>query len=264
MRLADGFAIFVDEGAEAVGPFAKRSEESVLGLSRDIIEARRREDTITLVHKALLAIVVGIDIAVGLFPDLVALRVLAASVVGELGDGLVDDLVDEFAVVGEEVLDAVVLGGDESLRPIDIDRLVGADKDGIEGVVIDDASVVEAGVVEAMLILVFDHGIDRGQHPLSSGVDESDQVVIHIDDEFIAVIEQVVLAFVLEALGIDDGAVAAEDVDSVALDHDTAVAGELPRLVVDKWRNELGGVEVDVGTAVVLGKDGDGVAVVDM
>ena len=188
-RLANRFAIFVDEGAEAVGPFAKRSEESVLGLSCDIIEARRREDTITLVHKAFLAIVVGIDIAVGLFPDLVALRVLATSVVGELGDGLVDDLVDEFAVVGEEVLDAVVLGGDESLRPIDIDRLVGADKDGVEGVVIDDAFLVEAGVVEALLVLVFDHGIDRRQHPLRCGVDESDLVVIDIDDEFVAVVE---------------------------------------------------------------------------
>ena len=262
--LADGFAIFVDEGAEAIGPFAKRSEESVLGLSRDIIEARRREDTITLVHKAFLAIVVGIDIAVGLFPDLVALRVLATSVVGELGDGLVDDLVDEFAVVGEEVLDAVVLGGDESLRPIDIDRLVGADKDGIEGIVVDDAFLVEAGVVEALLVLVFDHGIDRRQHPLGSGVDESDLVVIHIDDEFVAVVDEVVLAFVLEALGIDDGAVAAEDVDGVALDHDTSVAGELPSLLIDEGRDELGGVEVDEGAAVVLGKDGDGVAVVDM
>ena len=263
-NLADGFAIFVDEGAEAVGPFAKRSKECMLGLSCDIIEARRREDTITLVHKAFLAIVVGIDIAVGLFPDLVALRVLAASVVGEFGDGLVDDLVDEFAVVGEEVLDAVVLGGDESLRPIDIDRLVGADEDGVEGVAIDDASVVEAGVIEALLILVFDHGIDRGQHPLSSGVDEADQVVIDIDDEFVAVVDEVVLAFVLEALGIDDRAVAAEYIDGVALDHDTAVAGELPCLLIDEGRDELGGVEVDEGAAVVLGKDGDGVGVVDM
>ena len=263
-NLADRFAIFVDECAEAVGPFAKRSEESVLGLSRDIIEARRREDTITLVHEAFLAIVVGIDIAVGLFPDLVALRVLAASVVGELGDGLVDDLVDEFAVVGEEVLDAVVLGGDESLRPIDIDRLVGADEDGVEGVVIDDAFLVEAGVVEALLVLVFDHGIDRWQHPLSSGVDESDLVVIDIDDEFVAVVEQVVLAFVLETLGIDDGAVAAEDVDGVALDHDAAVAGELPCLLIDEGGDELGGVEVDERTAVVLGEDSDGVAVVDV
>ena len=262
--LADRFAIFVDESAEAVRPFAKRSEESVLGLSCDIIEARRREDTITLVHKAFLAIVVGIDIAVGLLPDLVALRVLATSVVGELGDGLVDDLVDEFAVVGEEVLDAVVLGGDESLRPIDIDRLVGADKDGVEGVVIDDAFLVEAGVVEALLVLVFDHGIDRRQHPLRCGVDESDLVVIDIDNEFVAVVEQIVLTFVLEALGIDDRAVAAEDVDSVALDHDTAVAGELPCFLIDERRDELGGVEVDEGAAVVLGKDGDGIAIVDM
>ena len=152
--LADGFAIFVDEGAEAVGPFAKRSEESVLGLSRDIIEARRREDTITLVHEAFLAIIVDIDIAVGLFPDLVALRVLAASVVGELGDGLVDDLVDEFAVVGEEVLDAVVLGGDESLRPIHIDGLVMAEQHRIKVVTINDALVIQTGIVEAVLVLV--------------------------------------------------------------------------------------------------------------
>ena len=263
-RLANRFAIFVDEGAEAVGPFAKRSEESVLGLSRDIIEARRREDTISFVHKPFLAVVVGIDIAVGLLPDLVALCVLATSVVGELGDGLVDDLVDEFAVVGEEVLNAVVLGGDESLRPIDIDRLVGADEDGVEGVVIDDAFLVEAGVVEALLVLVFDHGIDRRQHPLRCGVDESDLVVIDIDNKFVAVVEQVVLTFVLEALGIDDRAVAAEDIDSVALDHDTAVAGELPCFLIDEGRDELGGVEVDERTAVVLGEDSDGVAVVDV
>ena len=236
----------------------------MLGLGSDVIEARGREDTISFVHKAFLAIVVGIDIAVGFLPDLVALCVLAASVVGELGDGLVDDLVDEFAVVGEEVLDAVVLGGDESLRPIDIDGLVGADEDGVEGVVVDDAFLVEAGVIEALLVLVFDHGIDRRQHPLRCGVDESDLVVIDIDNEFVAVVEQVVLTFVLEALGIDDGAVAAEDVDGVALDHDTAVAGELPSLLIDEGRDELGGVEVDEGAAVVLGKDGDGVAVVDM
>ena len=256
--------MLVNEGAKVFGPFAKRSEECVLGLGSDIIEARWREDTIMLVHEAFLAVVVGIDIAVGFLPDFVALRVLAASVVGKFGDGLIDDLVDEFAVVGEEVLDAVVLGGDESLRPIDIDRLVGADEDGIEGVAIDDASVVEAGVVEALLVLVFDHGIDRRQHPLGSGVDESDQVVIHIDDEFVAVVDEVVLAFVLEALGIDDRAVAAEDVDSVALDHDAAVAGELPRLLIDEGRDELGGVEVDEGAAVVLGKDGDGVVALDM
>ena len=96
------------------------------------------------------------------------------------------------------------------------------------------------------------------------GVDESDLVVIHIDDEFVAVVDEVVLPFVLEALGIDDRAVAAEDVDGVALDHDTSVAGELPRLLIDEGRDELGGVEVDEGAAVVLGKDGDGVAVVDM
>ena len=157
--LANCFAIFVDESAEAVRPFAKRSKECVLGLGGDVIEARGREDAVTLVHQAFLAIVVGIDIAVGLFPDLVALRVLAASVVGELGDGLVDDLVDEFAVVGEEVLDAVVLGGDNPFRPIDINGLIRAQQDCIQSVVIDDALVVDAGVIEAVLILVLNHGI---------------------------------------------------------------------------------------------------------
>ena len=112
--LANWFAMFVDEGAEAVGPSAKRSEESVLGLRRDIVEARRSQDAVAFIHESLLAIIVGIDIAVGLFPDLVALCVLASCVVGELGDGLVDNLVDEFALVREEMLDAVVLGSDKS------------------------------------------------------------------------------------------------------------------------------------------------------
>ena len=256
--------MLVNEGAETVGPFAKRCKERVLGLRLDVVKERRREDAITAIHETFLVVVIHIDITVGFLPNIVAMCVLALGVVVKGFNGFVDDFVDEFAVVGEEVLDAVVLGGDESLRPIDIDRLVGADKDGIEGVVIDDASVVEAGVVEAMLVLVFDHGIDRRQHPLSSGVDESDQVVIHIDDEFVAVVDEVVLAFVLEALGIDDGAVAAEDIDSVALDHDASVACELPSLLIDEGRDELGGVEVDEGAAVVLGKDGDGVVALDM
>ena len=158
-RLADGFAIFVDESAEAVGPFAKRSEESVLGLSCDIIEARRREDAVTFVHQAFFAIVVGIDIAVGFLPNLVALRILAASIIGEFGDRLIDDLVDEFAVIGEEVLDAVVLGGDHSLRPININGLIRAQQDCIQGIVIDNTLVVKTGVIEAVLILVLNHGI---------------------------------------------------------------------------------------------------------
>ena len=127
--LANCFAIFVDESAEAVRPFAKRSKECVLGLGSDIIEARGRQDAVALVHQAFLAIVVGIDIAVSFLPNLVALRILAASIIGEFGDGLINDLVDEFAVVGEEVLNAVVLGGDKPLRPIDINGLVSAQQD---------------------------------------------------------------------------------------------------------------------------------------
>ena len=157
--LANCFAIFVDESAEAVRPFAKRSKECMLSLGSDIIEARGREDAVTLVHQAFLAIVVGIDIAVGFLPDFVALRVLAASVIGEFGDGLIDDLVDEFAVVGEEVLDAVVLGGDKPLRPIDINGLIRAQQDCIQGIVIDDTLVVKTGVIEAVLIFVLNHGI---------------------------------------------------------------------------------------------------------
>ena len=157
--LANRFAIFVDESAEAVRPFAKRSKECVLGLGSDIIETRWREDAVTLVHKAFFAVVVGIDIAVGFLPNLVALRVLAASIIGEFGDRLIDDLVDEFALVGEEVLDAVVLGGDKPFRPIDINGLVSAQQDCIQGIVIDDTLVVKTGVVEAVLVLVLNHGI---------------------------------------------------------------------------------------------------------
>ena len=157
--LANCFAIFVDESAEAVRPFAKRSKESVLGLGSDIIEARGRQDAVALVHQAFLAIVVGIDIAVSFLPNLVALRILAASIIGEFGDGLINDLVDEFAVVGEEVLNAVVLGSDKPLRPIDINGLIRAQQDCIQSIVIDDALVVETGVVEAVLVLVLNHRI---------------------------------------------------------------------------------------------------------
>ena len=72
------------------------------------------------------------------------------------------------------------------------------------------------------------------------------------------------MPFVFEAQRVDDGAVAAEDVDGVALDHDATVAGELPCFLIDEGRDELGGVEIDERSAVVLGEDGDGVAVVDV
>lgn len=262
--LANCFAIFIDESAEAVRPFAKRSKECVLSLGSDIIEARWREDAVALVHQAFLTIVVGIDIAVGLLPDLVALRVLTASVVGEFGDGLINDLVDEFAVVGEEVLDAVEFGSDKPLRPIDINGLVSAQQDCIQGIVIDDTLVVKTGVVEAALVLVLNHRINRWQYPLRRCVDESDLVVIDIDDEFVAVVEQVVLPLVLEARRVNQRAVAAEDIDGVALDHDATVAGELPCFLINEGRDEFGGVEVDERTAVVLGEDCDGVAVVNV
>ena len=128
-------------------------------MGSDIIETRGREDAVALVHQTFLAVVVGIDIAVGFLPDLVALRVLATCVVGELGDGLINDLVDEFALVGEEVLDAVVLGSDKPLRPIDINGLIRAQQDCIQGIVIDDALVVKTGVIEAVLVFVLNHGI---------------------------------------------------------------------------------------------------------
>ena len=99
---------------------------------------------------------------------------------------------------------------------------------------------------------------------MGSGVDKSDLVVVHIDNEFVGMIKEFVLVLVLKTVRVDDRAVATEDKDGVALDHDAAVAGESPSLVVNEWRDEFGGVEVDVSTAVVLGKDSNRIAVLDM
>ena len=107
--------MFVDECAEAVGPFAERSKEGVLGLCLNIVEEWRCEDAVTAIHKSLFVVVVHIDVAVGLFPDIVAIGIFAACVVVERFDGFVDDLIDEFPFVGEEVLNAVVFGGDDTL-----------------------------------------------------------------------------------------------------------------------------------------------------
>ena len=99
---------------------------------------------------------------------------------------------------------------------------------------------------------------------MGGGVNKSDLVVVHIDNEFVGMIKEFVLVLVLKTVRVDDRAVATEDKDGVALDHDAAVAGESPSLVVNEWRDEFGGVEVDEGAAVVLGKDGDGVVALDM
>ena len=146
--------MFVNESAETVGPLAKRGKESVLGLGFDVMKKRWSKYAITLVHQTLLIIVVHIDITVGFLPNIVAMRVLALGVVVKGFNGFVDDLVDEFAVVGEEVLDAVVFGGDEPLRPIHIDGLVMAEQHRIKVVTINDALVIQTGIVEAVLVLV--------------------------------------------------------------------------------------------------------------
>lgn len=99
---------------------------------------------------------------------------------------------------------------------------------------------------------------------MGGGVYKSDLVVVHIDNEFVGMIKEFVLVLVLKTVRVDDRAVATEDKDGVALDHDAAVAGESPSLVVNEWRDEFGGVEVDVSTAVVLGKDSNRIAVLDV
>ena len=146
--------MLVNEGAETVGPFAKRCKERVLGLRLDVVKERRREDAITAIHETFLVVVIHIDITVGFLPNIVAMCVLALGVVVKGFNGFVDDLVDEFAVVGEEVLDAVVFGGDESLRPIHIDGLVMAEQHRIKVVTINNALVIQTGIVEAVLVLV--------------------------------------------------------------------------------------------------------------
>ena len=63
--------------------------------------------------------------------------------------------------------------------------LVVARKYCVEVVVVHDALVIELGVVEAVAVFVFDFGIDRWQYPLGSGVNETELVVIDIDNEFV-------------------------------------------------------------------------------
>ena len=99
---------------------------------------------------------------------------------------------------------------------------------------------------------------------MGGGVDKSELVVVHIDNEFVGMIKEFVLVLVLKTIRVDDRAVATEDKDGVVLNHDTAVAGESPSLVINEWRDEFGGVEVDVSTAVVLGKDSNRIAVLDV
>jgi hypothetical protein len=169
--LANRFAMVVNECAEAVRPFAKGSKESMLGFGVDIVEKWRCEHVVMLVHKPLLVVVVHIDKAVGFFPNGIAVGVFSSSIVREFFDVLEDDFIDEFALVGEKMLDAVVFGGDKSFRPIYIDGFVVADEYGVEVVIVDDTLLADHGVVEAMLVLVFDLGVVGLQDPLGCGVD---------------------------------------------------------------------------------------------
>ena len=95
-------------------------------------------------------------------------------------DALVDDLIEQFAFVVEQPLYAVVLGGNQTFRPIDINRLVCAAQNRLEVVAIDDALIAQTGVVQTVTVARFDLLIDRLQHPVASGVEQSDVVIIDI------------------------------------------------------------------------------------
>lgn len=140
-NLTKRFAMVVNQCAEAVRILSKRSEEDMLGLGFNGMEKRRSEDMVMLVHETSFVVIIDIDETVGFFVDIAVVTILAMGVVRQLFDALVDDLIDEFAIVVEEVLNAVVFGSDETFRPIDFDGFVSAFEDGLEVVVIDDALV---------------------------------------------------------------------------------------------------------------------------
>lgn len=140
-NLTKRFAMVVNQCAEAVRILSKRSEEDMLGLGFDGMEKRRSEDMVMLVHETSFVVIIDIDIAIGFFVDIAVIGILAMGVVRQFFDALVDDLIDEFAVVVEEMLNAVVLGSNETFRPINFDGFVSAFEDGLEVVVIDDALV---------------------------------------------------------------------------------------------------------------------------
>lgn len=140
-NLTKRFAMVVNQCAEAVRILSKRSEEDMFSLSFDGMEKRRGEDMVMLVHETSFVVIIDIDITIGFFVDIAVIGILAMGVVRQFFDALVDDLIDEFAVIIEEVLNAVVLGSNETFRPIDFDGFVSAFEDGLEVVVIDDALV---------------------------------------------------------------------------------------------------------------------------
>ena len=146
--------MFVNESAEAIGPLAKRGKESVLGLGFDVMKKRWSKYAITLVHQTLLIIVVHIDITVGFLPNIVAMGVFSSCIIRKFFNCFEDNLINKFALIGKKMLNTVVFGGNQSLRPIDINGLVIAHKNRIKVVTINDALVIQTGIVEAVLVLV--------------------------------------------------------------------------------------------------------------
>ena len=156
MLLSQRLAMVVDQCAEAVRIFAERSEEHMLGLCLDGIEQRRSEDVVVFVHESAFAVVINIDIAVGFLEDVVAVLILATGVVIQWFDALVDNMIHQFTIVVKQPLNAVVLGSNQSLRPIDLDGFVRTAQNRLEVVVIDYTLVTETGVIQTTVVASLD------------------------------------------------------------------------------------------------------------
>ena len=94
---------------------------------------------------------------------------------------------------------------------------------------------------------------------MTGGVEQTDMVVIDVQNEVIVIEQILVLIAGFETGGVDLRTIAAEDEKGVVAGHDSAVARELPCSFVIERRDELGIVEVDERAAVVLGENSDGI-----
>ena len=146
-NLTKRFTMVVNQCAEAVRILTERGEEYVLCLRLNGMEKRWREHMVMLIHEAALIVIVHIHIAIGFFVDVATVCLLATGFEIQRLDAFVDDLIYEFAFVVEEMLNAVMFGGNETFRPIDFDSLVSPAQDGFEVKIIDDTFVTQFGVV---------------------------------------------------------------------------------------------------------------------
>ena len=256
MLLSQRLAMIVDQCAEAVGIFAKRSKEHMSSLSLDLVELRRGEHVVMAIHQSAFVIIIDIHVAVSGFEDIVAVLILPAGVILQRLDTLIDNLVQQFALVIKQPLYAIVLRGYQPLRPIDINRLVRSAQHRLEVEVIHYTLVTQTRVVQHTSITRLDLAIHRLKHPLTCSIQQSYMFVIGAQHQAVLVVQILVLPCSRKSLHVHLRTIAAKDVQRVLARHHAAVAGKLPRLVKRQRSEQLCRIQIDIRAPALLGEDG--------